>query len=176
MYCPTVTEVIDPYADFSRVPSGTLAAAADRGTRVHGICAAIARGLWVPPVPDEYSAYIASFRRWIKNQVVEVILCEERLVDDDLVFSGQIDLLVRLQGGDIALVDLKTPVSLQKAWRVQLAAYYRLCCRNGFKPDRVGSLRLSPDGGTARMEWYEETASDLNVFLQALNVDRFFSN
>lgn len=177
MYCPTVTQVIDPYNDFSRIPSGTLAAAADRGTRVHAYCAALARGLWVPAISEDCAAYVASFRHWFENQVLEVVLVEERLVDEDLVFSGQIDLLVRLiEKGLLALVDLKTPIALLKAWRVQLSAYNRLCQRNGFTPDRVGSLRLSPDGGVARMEWYEETASDFHIFLQALNVNRFFAN
>jgi len=172
---PSVTEVIEPWVDFSRIPPGTLQAAADRGTLVHEACAMHAQGLWSIGNPPEIAGYVASFRRWFDQIVTEVILVEERLFDYALGYCGQIDLVVRVKGGETWLVDLKSPVTLSKSWRVQLAAYQYLCEKSGVTVDRSGSLRLRNDGKIPKMDWYEGSATqDFNIFLSALNCHRYF--
>jgi hypothetical protein len=104
-----------------------------------------------------------------------VVLVEERLFDDRLVFNGQIDLLVRDRAEKLILTDLKTPLVLSKSWRVQLAAYRHLCAVAGHTPDMAGTLRLDRAGNVPKMDYYNTQTSDFNVFLSCLNATRFFN-
>ena len=172
---PSVTEVLQPWSDdFSRIPPAVLQAAADRGTAVHNACAAYSSGLPVFGLKPEAEPYFNSFRRWFDHVVDEVLLCEERLTDDDFGYHGEPDSLIKSKH-QVILVDFKTPATKTKTWRVQLAAYKNLVEKyKGVKVDRVGSLRLSPEGKTPKMDYYEYQAQDYNIILSALNTYRFF--
>ncbi len=176
MNWPSVTQALSPFADFSHVPADRLEYAAARGTKVHEICARVALGEYVIDLDPETSGYTSSFMAWWGRCVAEAILVEERLVDEALGFHGQLDLVVRLKHGENALVDLKTPVTNQRSWKLQIAAYRHLCELAGHKIDKAGTLQLSPDGKTARMRWAEDSAKDFNVFLSALNCYRYFNS
>lgn len=168
---PSVTEILNPYVDFSMVSEHILTRATDRGKTVHSICAGICQGLWIPEVSEECEGYIESFQGWFDSQVKEILLVEEELIDEVYSFKGHPDIIVKIPEG-IVLVDLKTPTGLQKAWRLQLAAYLRLARK--FKPEKAGSLRLNADGKTAKMEWYKDSAQDFNIFLGLLNAHNYF--
>jgi len=170
----TVTQIISPYANFSGIRPSVLEAAAERGTAVHEACAAIALGLF-PVMTDEIRPYIDSFMQWFNLMVEDTLLVEERLVDTSLGYSGQIDLLCHTSEG-LILIDLKTPVAKAKGWRVQLAAYERLCLVNGYHPDKIGSLRLSREGKMARMDYYEGGPTDFKYFLEGLDLYRYFNS
>lgn len=172
-----VTEVIAPWTDFSKVPPDVLQNAATRGTAVHEICARIAAGEFVMGIPDDLFGYVDSFRQWFDSQVARVILAEERLFDHQWGFSGQIDLVVEAKSdGLVWLVDIKTPVTAYPQWKMQIAAYRNLLMKEkGILPKRTGSLQLDPDGKVPRMKWYEDSATDLNAFLSALNVYRYIN-
>lgn len=177
----SVTEVLNRYQDFSHVPPDRLFLASERGTAVHDACLLkIARGIPPMNISDECEGYVLSFQRWFERYVAEVILTEERLVDADLGISGQIDLFCKGKSSYL-LVDLKTPVTKNKSWRLQLAGYKHLL-NNQFpeipeKEIKVGSLRLHPEGKAPKMDWYEESyLQDFNYFLQALNLHRYFNS
>ncbi|HOG08681.1 MAG TPA: hypothetical protein PK983_11360 [Syntrophales bacterium] len=176
-YLPTVTEVISPFVDFSRIPPNVLQMAADRGTSVHDVCLNFhAKGMpFVGEIQEDAKGYIESFDRWLDQIVADVLLVERRLFDEAHGFCGQIDLLVKTKQAEIWLPDLKTPLQKSRSWRVQMAAYLRLCNVAGYEPKRSGSLRLRKDGKVPMMDWYEESAAqDFNIFLSALNCHRFF--
>lgn len=175
MIYASVTEVLQPWADFSRIPPEVLANAALRGTAVHDVCATIARGLPVLNTPDEIVGRVISFQRWFDLMVDEVLLVEERLVDIDLAYHGEPDLIVKVKHGEIVLVDNKTPLQLVKTWQLQCAGYWNLAVKKGITPDKCGSLRLHPDGGIAKMQYYNNSPEDFIYFLQALNLHRFFN-
>lgn len=176
MIIPSVTETISPWADFSKIPPSVLQAAADRGTAVHKLCARYAAGEFVVCDDNSLIGYYRGFTDWFDSMVSEVILIEERLVDDSFGYHGMPDLVVHLKSGENALVDLKTPITSQRLWQIQIAAYRHLVEKSGHKIDKAGSLQLSPEGKTAKMEWYEKGAQDFNVFLSALNVYRFLNS
>ena len=172
---PSVTEILGPYSDFSHIPAKRLEAAASRGTAVHDACANIARGLMVMNITEEIKGYVESYRRWFDFMADEVLLIEERLVDTALLYHGEPDLLIKAKHGEIILIDNKTPVQLQTTWKLQLAGYRNLVVVNkNIIPDKVGSLRLHPDGGIAKLDYYENSLQDFNYFLQALNLYRLF--
>ena len=174
MIYPSVTQVLQPFNDFSKIPADVLERSALRGTLVHDTCANIARGLLVMNTPPEVEGYVNSFRRWFDLMVADVLLVETRLVDLEFLYHGEPDLIIKAKHGEIILVDNKTPVQLVKTWRLQCAGYVNLATKNGMRPDKAGSLRLSPDGGIARMTFYENSLTDFNYFLMALNLYRLF--
>lgn len=175
MIMASVTEVLQPWCDFSGIPPSVLEAAAARGTAVHDVCATIARGLPVFNAPPETDGYVTSFRRWFDFMVEDVLLVEERLVDPDFGFHGEPDLIIKSKAKEIILIDNKTPRTLVKSWRLQCSAYWHLATYKGIEPVRTASLRLEPEGGIAKMDYYDNSLQDFNLFLQALNLHRHFN-
>jgi hypothetical protein len=173
MIFPSVTQVMQPWADFSKIPERVLAVAQDRGTRTHDACFAYARGGVPLSIGEDIQGRVDSFLKWFETQVSEVLYCEERLVHPAFAYHGEPDLIVRLVDGKIALVDIKTPAMALKTWQIQDAGYRLLCEKNKIKIDLAGSLRLDPDGGTPKMTWYSDTAGDLVAFLKMLDIYRY---
>ena len=170
---PRVTEVLEPYTDFSKVPEHTLEKAKYRGTQVHSLCAGYAQKLWVSPSP-EYAGYFLSFQKWFDKYVEEVIYVEKELIDKSYGFQGHLDFYGRLKGLCMVLIDIKTPLALYKQWKVQLSAYKRLLDVDKKQVDVVATLQLDPNGGIPKMVRYENSAQDLNIFLGILNAHHYF--
>lgn len=175
MIMPSVTQVLQPWSDFSMIPAAVLEAASVRGTAVHDVCATIARGLPVVNEPITVKGYVTSYRRWFDLVVDRVLLVEERLVDTDFGYHGEPDLIILAKHGEIILVDNKTPLQLLRAWQLQCAGYWNLAAKKDITPDKCGSLRLDPNGGIAKMQYYDNSLNDFNLFVQALNLYRFFN-
>jgi len=180
MNAPSVTRVIGPWVDWSHVSEERLALAAERGTLIHDACASIAVGIGWFPVSIEGRAvvgYVQSFRRWFEAVVDEVVFTERELRDDRFGFVGHPDLLVISKDHEKLLIDHKSQVAKSKSWRLQLAAYSHLAEQAGHRPDKIGSLRLHPEGKPPRMDWYDESRlQDFNVFLNCLTAYRFFNS
>jgi len=177
-----VTEVLQPYNKYGNVPPDVLAKAADRGTEVHEACNTVAEGIFSYP-GVHIEGYVHSFRAWFDKNVMEVIEIEPEWIHEPFGFKGHPDYVLWLKderGSNYrmkkAIVDLKTPVTAYKTWAGQLCAYWLLGEKNGH-PDieRVGSLRLDPDGGPAKMKWYEgDRQLYVTGFLNALAACRTF--
>lgn len=177
---PSVTRIIAPWVDFSKITQATLQAAAERGTRIHEACAAIVLDIgWRPLTSEarEIAGYVKSFERWFEAVVAEVVFTERELADERFGFIGHPDLLVRSKAGELLLVDLKSPLAKSKSWRLQLAAYAHLCELAGHRPGKIGSLRLHREGKAPAMDWYQESRlQDFNTFLHCLAAYRFFNS
>lgn len=107
---PSVTQVLKPWSDFSRVDLDLLNMAAARGTEVHSICAAIVQGLWYEEPRPEVAGYVRSFRDWFESSISEVCWAESKLVDEVYRFTGTPDIVVILKGDSApSLWDIKTP-------------------------------------------------------------------
>ncbi|MDY6862804.1 MAG: hypothetical protein SV062_07420 [Thermodesulfobacteriota bacterium] len=176
MNYPSVTKVLSPYQDFSKVPKNRLENATYRGREIHKICAAIALDLWIPSIPEEYQGYIESFKRWFA-MVDRVHYVETEFKHRVYLYCGHPDLIITMKGDSgISLCDIKTPIALNKAWQLQLAAYANLLKINKVKISKVFSLRLDPDGKVPKADIYTESDQDFNIFLSALNVYRFLNS
>ena len=183
----SVTQILDPYNHFDRIPKETLEAAKVRGTVVHQYLNAYALGLFVSR-PVEYEGYCISGERWIDAHVQRVILAETHLTDPVLGFFGHPDLVAETDMG-IILPDYKTPTTEGRSWPLQLAAYHHLVsnCSKHFKPWHKrgrgkpptiipGALMLSPTGGTAKLRRYDANLDYFfGLFLGALNLKRYFN-
>lgn len=179
---PSVTEVLEPYVDFSMVKPEVLRAAQIRGNVVHDVCGGYAKfGFTAKPVPQRYQGYFDSFRRWFDEEVEETLVVEERIFCDALRVCGQLDLLVRLRHYPDNLpvvVDIKTPTVSQKTWAAQLAAYKFLTeTHEGYEmlTGMPCSLRVRENGSDAILRPVENHTEALKHWLKALECFHYFS-
>lgn len=171
---PSVTEVFGHYLP-KFIPAANLDYAADRGTRVHSFALRWAIGAFIPgQVDDDCLGYVMSYQFWHRAYVKEVFWIEKELVDEDYGYIGHPDIGLELVDGTRAILDLKTPIQLQRVWAGQLAAYKRLAEVSGEQFDAVGTLRLNPHGGPATMMWYQDSPRDLAAFISLLTGYKYF--
>ncbi len=172
---PSVTQVLSLYQDWSNIPFTVLDNAAERGTRVHQICAALVQDLWVPEIPDECRGYIESFKLWMPY-IQETLLVEAELIDEDLGFCGHPDWVGKIKGdADYTVLDWKTPLAKGRLWGAQLAAYRHLALKYGGRSTmRIASLRLKKDGSAPILDEYKIDPRDMKAFQSALNAYRYF--
>ena len=172
MKFPSVTQILSPFSDFSKIRPDVLEAAAAKGTRVHAACALICKGGW-PVVAPEEQGYVDSFLRWF-SRVEQVHHIEEEFRDEAMGFMGHPDLVVTWEGRSM-VVDLKTPVGLQKLWELQLAGYGHLV-RKGTAVEAVATLQLDPQGGIPKAHYVKNEAQAFAAFFAALQVWRYLND
>lgn len=170
---PRISEVLEPFEDFSMVPETTMAQAQYRGTQVHSATAAYALKLFYS-LPSEYAGYFLSFQTWFDKFVKRVIYVEKKLEDPVYGFMGSLDFYGELNSLGMGLIDWKTPLTIYKSWKLRMAAYRRLLDVDKKKVDVVAALQLDPNGGIPKMVRYENSAQDFNVFLGLLNAHHYF--
>ena len=168
---PSVTQILSPWSDFSGIRPEVLEKASVRGTRIHLACSNYASGFMIPSFTEGDEPYFQSFQRWFDSTVEKVISVEMEYRCPVYQFQGHPDLVCVIKGDTtkISVVDLKTPRSISPSWRLQLAAYAHLT-----GADRCFSLRLSPEGKQAIADENTDWKRDLNIFLNALSVWRFY--
>ena len=164
-----VTEVMDLYFKREKINPHVLAHAAKRGTEVHDVCLSYAGGLMLGDPPAHIAGYFFSFKKWFDEEVREVLEIEPEYKDEAFGLVGHPDLIVILKNGQIAIVDIKTPISKLRTWGGQLGAYWRLAQVAGIQAERIGSLRVDKDGKLAKIHWYEHKQTDIVMFLNALS-------
>ena len=169
----SVTQVLSPFSDFSRIPDDVLQAACDRGVSVHRYCQAYALGAWAIE-PEGFEGYCESFRRWFDGYVMGVISVEQEYRDAQFGFKGHPDIVAIIKGSGkrevLAVIDYKTPVGKGTTWELQLAAYRHLT-----QATKAGSLRLDSAGGVPKMDWIPNDPKLFNLFLSALSLKNYFS-
>ena len=174
---PSVTQCLDPHTDFSMIPPTVLEIATARGSMVHDLCARHAQGEWIPPdlIREDCKGYFDSFLQWFEL-VGTVHFVEGELIDEVYGFCGHPDMIVTMIGqGNPRVVDLKTPVSKAKSWRLQISAYNRLAEVANYHVQQSGTLRLSPKGRAPVYDEYTDSAEDFNVFLSCLMSWKYFN-
>lgn len=143
-FYPRVSEIIGKQnaEELRSVPLDTLANACIRGQKVHDYCTAWIKNLWLTDIEPEYEPYVNAFTSWAADNTQECQHSSIRLYDDVKRFTGEFDMIVKLNNGKLALIDIKTSASKSKAWPVQLSAYAHLCKLNGFAFDVVCNIHL----------------------------------
>lgn len=176
---PRVTEILKPLSNYSGIDPKVLETAANRGSRVHLFCEAIARNHFefLPRAPEpDIERYVQAFQEWFSTTVDFVHSVETRIEDNDLGYTGQIDLVVKLKGDDcLSLVDIKTPATEQRSWCAQLAAYGKLLEGQGIHVKRHLVLKLGREGSFKVIE-YHNLEYNWNLFLACLTIFKFMNS
>ena len=171
-----VTEIMSPFTDFFMIKPDVLDYASERGIRVHDLIHEKLDGKWIPPkaIADDIKGYIASFVKFQGDMILQMVFSEKTFISDLYYITGTIDFggFLTDRPKDFTILDWKTPLALQPTWKGQLSAYKYLA--EEYKPKRIGSLRLDPKGGPAKMTWYEDSAEAWEVYLCALTAYRYF--
>ncbi len=171
MTAPRVTEILNYFTNYDKVPSDILKNAAQRGTIVHGICAGIARGNWTPDVLINplYLPYVESFRKWEEKVVLDYKIIEKRFLHSHLNFTGQMDFVITGHDGELYLIDLKTSASPQKTYALQMGAYDLLLENHDIKVKAAMVVYLSKVGDYPVVDYIEPLMKERHVFLSALD-------
>ncbi len=174
MNYPSVTQVLAPYSDFSKIRPEVLEAAAVRGTVLHGAYASYALGLWIPELADNYRPYFDSFCRWFDKSVIETVAVEPQLICSKHGFTGRPDWIGVIRGDHgRTLTDWKNPVLSSKTWELQTAAYHHLA-KITYGADRVLIVQPHPKGGKAKVTEHTGNLSrNFAIFLNGLSIYNF---
>lgn len=156
-----VTSILYPFSGLEKIDAKIVAHAAERGTKVHRICESIVSGLGEHGVEDETRGYVESFKQWFSSGI-DVVRMEERFWDDEFCFTGQIDFILRMPDGSLAVADLKTSYKPSKTWQAQGCAYAYLAKKAGFDITRIIFVHLHKTGKAPTL--YEYPVDDQFFF------------
>lgn len=178
MKVPRVTEILKPYSGYDKVPSWVLENAAARGTTVHSICAGLAKGHWIPDpmINERLQGYVKSFRMWSEANVKSFEIVEERYQDAEMIYTGQIDAVVRDKDDLWHLVDLKTSAKPQKTHPIQMAAYKNLLNKSGVTIQSALLVYLDKDGDFPLVQQIEDFTTEFRIFQGALECWHYFND
>lgn len=171
-----VSDVLSPFTDFSHIDKNVLLNAANRGTRVHKYIELHLHNLFVADIDEDCQPYFESFLQWQADILDKVYCLEDRYYCDDYKITGQVDMIGTFKGSDEQIIiDIKTPQSQSKTWRLQTAAYLYLARKN-VDPSikRRGCLMLDKLGAPANFVEYTSKL-DEDLFFKALELKRFFT-
>ena len=166
---PSVTQVLQPFVDFSGIPHDVLMAKRDLGQRVHLACQLDDEDdLDESSVEADVEPYLDGWRRF-KHESGAIVLLNEKLVCAPLMlYAGKLDRVLMLNGHKW-LIDLKTSISLPLAVGPQTAAYLRAL--GDATVTHRGALRLQADG---RFKLDPLTdPDDWSVFMSLLTIKHF---
>lgn len=178
---PSVTQVISPYVDYSKVPPHLLNYASERGTMFHSYAKLYAEGKWVVPRQDLKLRFL-SFRKWFDENVVGVLCVEQELKCTCYDYIGHVDLIALLKWDrSCTLLDYKTPVQAKKSWEAQVAGGYWHLVKKHLELretiHRCGAIMIDPKGGPAKMiEYSGSTQRAFAGYLNALMAWRYFND
>lgn len=147
-----VTKILYPFSGLQNIKEDVLQNAARRGTKVHKICEGIISGLGEIGVDDEVIGYIESFKAWW-GEGRNVIAMEKRFWCDIYKFTGQIDMIVEMEG-KLYIVDIKTSSKPSKTWQAQGEAYYYLATQAGYNISGIIFLHLNKLGKKPKLYEY----------------------
>lgn len=138
--------------------------AAAFGTKVHAAAQLVAVNR-DPEVKAEIRPFAQAVRRFLNNNVAEVLATELELVSLQQGFGGTADLYCRLADGACAIVDLKTTSQLTREHGLQLAGYALLAREHGFTVNRRIAVRIKKEKpGAYYVRSYGDHAQDVEAF------------
>lgn len=171
MKLPSVTKIMEPMSLmlYAGIPSGTLAEAADRGTRAHEqVSNFVLYG--IEEYDEDTEPYIAAYMEFHRAFNPTWLASEYRVYHKQLRYAGTMDLIGYVEPDDgtgVDVVDLKCtsayhPVMLS----TQLAGYAEALKSHGIKVRRRYGLQLQKSGKPR----FEEVKDGYKLFLHCLAI------
>ena len=171
---PSVSDIIRPHVDAQWFTDESRI----RGNAIHACCAGYLKGLYFPKLMENYQEYIDSFKEWADENIEDVILVEERLIDKDLGYCGQLDAVLKLKDHEKpCIVDWKTGKALQKSWILSISAYAALEAHRqqvGIDVYDCISVRLRCDQKPPLVHVYSDNRKNFDIFRGMLKTYQFF--
>ena len=181
-----VSEVSSAFAAYGRIPQETLDKAAARGDHVHELIfdylndVPISEDRWMF-AEKSVKGYFESFLKfWESFKGLEVVAQEQRFYEDNLMITGQPDVVVTLAGERI-IFDWKCTTSIGRHWDIQAQGYFKLFNdgydetdrRYALPADEAVFIRLDKDGKEPDLKEYRNQ----NEFKKYLDIyDKYFKS
>ncbi len=134
-FYPHTSDIIDifTYRSYATTPINQLVQGSVRGILVHDNCISYAKGEKISQLSETYQPYLNAFISWFNGNQAVLIKANERLYDDEHEFTGELDLILKLNGSKKnSPLEIKTGSKFLKSWILQLASYDHLCEVNGY--------------------------------------------
>lgn len=165
---PSVTQVLAPLIDYSKVPPDTLERARQLGSAVHRMTELYdLDDLDMDSLSDELRPYLTAWMKFRADTGFVPETIEKRLHHPALGFAGTPD-RSGLINGKRSVIDIKKMLTLGPVIGIQLAAYSELFSKNGTTIEARYGLGLRADG-TYRLVPYTDKG-DWPVFLSLLTL------
>lgn len=172
---PSVTQCTSLLADYSAIPAGVLAAAAEFGTHVH-----LATELWDQGelVEEELDhaliPYLDAWKSFVLESGFVYSHIESRIFSKHLRYAGTLD-RVGFMNGKTVIIDIKTPSVVHPSTGPQTAAYqFAHEEMTGEKIKGRYAVQLKGDGKYKLIPYTDK--NDFNVFLCCLNIIKWRAN
>ncbi len=123
-------------------------ASAREGTRVHEAVAAIAAGRHDVVVDPLVRPSVDAFDEFLRNNNVEPLLIEERVLHPEHGFAGTVDMVARINGV-VGVLDIKTSRRIYRDYGLQTAAYVHAVSHRSDVPAPTTSWVLRLDQARA---------------------------
>jgi hypothetical protein len=153
-----VSTILSGLQEFDHIDPIVLAAKATIGTNVHEAIEDNFNNKIKMLSPRE-THYFNSFLKWKGVMNPNIILQENRYYDDDKMFTGKVDAVIKLPYEKIPiLVDWKTSATENAMiWSYQAHFYHHLLVKNGvsFIADRVLFVKLDSKGNNPKVCVYK---------------------
>lgn len=168
---PSVTQILQPLVDLSRIPRDVLEAKRDLGQRVHLACQLDdEHDLLESSVEEDVRPRLEAWRRFLRETGAEVLANEQLVYHPVMLYAGKLDNVLRI-GRDEWLIDKKTAIATPISTGPQTAAYSQASQSPGLPPLHRGALLLHDDG---RYQLDPLTgADDWSCFVACLTLHRF---
>lgn len=158
-----------------------LEAKADMGTLVHKVCEQynlfkmgvqeFDEEIVLEPESQEVKDRFYQFRKWVDENVKEVICAEKQVYLDAYKVRGTCDMVAIIKGDKkLSLIDIKNTAQIGPKARLQLAGYQMALEAEKLHCERRIALQLFTDD--CKAVEFEAHATDKNLFLNALNLFR----
>ena len=136
-----VSDILAQLQDFSHINPTVLDAKAKLGTNVHEAIGEFVQGDFPVLESEKAVGYFRSYEVWHRENKPVYHRMEQRLFDDKLMITGQMDAVVTVGDKQHMLIDFKTSYKPNpEIWALQAHYYWYLC--------KVNSIELWP-----QMQW-----------------------
>lgn len=160
---PSVTQIMAPLHDWSRVPPAVLRAAQERGTYVHKLTEAYDLGLLdeaamlADPQHARFHGYLRAWKAFLQDHDPRWFAIEQPMYSARLKYAGTPDRRGSLHGSmpGVWTIDIKTATDAHEPWGVQTAAYRSMFAEQDPEAalDRRGTVQLAADGSYELLPW-----------------------
>jgi hypothetical protein len=119
-----ISEIAGAFVNYSNIPPERLENARIRGENVH---AQIKDYLHDIPSITEYEGYMKSFHKFWGTLInPKILMVEQRMYEEKLKVTGQMDLIIQDPILGKILIDWKCTYGVGKHWEIQAAGYAHL--------------------------------------------------
>ena len=166
---PSVTQILAPLTDLSKIPWAVLEAKRRLGTDVHKAAELYDNGrLDESSVSDRARPYLEAYKSFLSATGAVVLLNEHRVYHPIRHYAGTLDRLYDIDGVEW-LVDIKTSSQIYRATGPQLFAY--MMAGELKSGTRRAALQLKPDGSYRLHEFSNH--EDWDIFIACQRIHKY---